>query len=128
MNESSSVAQNRRSRRANVFLLATVEAARGALAVRLRNLSSEGALIQGDELPEKGEEILFRRDDISVTGRVAWVHDGHAGLSFDSKLDPQVVLRNVPPTKPKVQLRYHRPGVTAHRLSREERQFIKLWL
>jgi hypothetical protein len=128
MNESSSVAHNRRSRRANVLLLATVEAARGEFAVRLRNLSADGALIEGDELPEKGEQVLFRRNEIAVNGRVAWVLERHAGLSFDSKLDPEVVLRNIPATKPKVPLRYRRPGVTARTLSLEEQQFIKLWL
>jgi hypothetical protein len=126
--DQSSVAQNRRSRRANVLLAATVEAACGELSVRLRNMSSDGALIEADELPEKGEQILFRRNDIAVTGRVAWVLDGHAGLSFDSKLDPEVVLRNVPPKKPKIELKFRRPGVTARTLSREEQQFIKLWL
>jgi len=127
MNESSAV-QNRRSRRANVLLAATVEAARGELSVRLRNLSSDGALIEADELPRKGEQILFRRNDIAVTGRVAWVLEHHAGLSFDTKLDPEVVLRNVPAKKPKVELKFRRPGVTASQLSPEEQQFIKLWL
>lgn len=127
MNEIS-VPQNRRSRRANVLLAATVEAARGELPVRLRNLSSDGALIEADELPLKGEPVLFRRNDIAVRGRVAWVLDRHAGLSFDNKLDPDVVLRNVPAKKPKVELKFRRPGVTACELSPEEQQFIKLWL
>lgn len=96
--------------------------------MRLRNLSADGALIEAEELPEKGEQILFRRNDISVSGRVAWVLDRHAGLSFDRKLDPEVVLRNVPAKKPKVELKFRRPGVTAHHLSPEEQQFIKLWL
>jgi hypothetical protein len=126
--DESSAAQNRRSRRANVLLAATIEAARGELSVRLRNLSSDGALIEADELPEKGEQILFRRNDIAVAGRVAWVLDGHAGLSFDSKLDPEVVLRNVPAKKTRIELKFRRPGVTARTLSREEQQFIKLWL
>lgn len=122
------VAQNRRSRRSNVLLAATVEAARGELPVRLRNLSADGALIEADELPGKGEQILFRRNDIAVAGRIAWVLDRHAGLSFDKKLDPDVVLRNVPAKKPKVELRFRRPGVTASQLSAEEQRFIKLWL
>jgi hypothetical protein len=127
MNESS-VAQNRRSRRANVLLAATIEAARGELSVRLRNLSSDGALIEADELPEKGEQVLFRRNEISAKGRVAWVLDRHAGLAFDKKLDPEVVLRNVPAKKPKMELKFRRPGVTANELTPEEKQFIKLWL
>ena len=98
------------------------------VAVRLRNLSSNGALIQGDELPLKGEEILFRRNDLSVRGRVAWVHDGHAGLSFDDKLDPEVVLRNVPAKKHKVILKFRRPGVTVSDLTPQEQLYIKQWL
>jgi hypothetical protein len=127
MNESS-VAQNRRSRRSNVLLAATIEAGRVKLPVRLRNMSSDGALVEADDLPAKGEQVLFRRNDIAVTARVAWVLDGHAGLSFDTKLDPDVVLRNVPAKKPKVELKFRRPGVTASQLSPEEQQFVKLWL
>jgi hypothetical protein len=126
--DESSLSQNRRSRRSNVLLAATVETSRGDVRVRLRNLSSDGALIEGDELPPKGEEILFRRNDISVPGRIAWIHDGHAGISFDRQLDPDVVLRNVPAAKPKVQLKFRRPGVTATELSPQEMLYIKRWL
>lgn len=126
--DESSVSQNRRSRRANVLLAATVESTRGELPVRLRNLSADGALIEAEELPRKGESVLFRRNDIAVAGRVAWVLDRHAGLAFDEKLDPDVVLRNVPSRKPKIELKFRRPGVTARELSAEEKQFIKLWL
>lgn len=126
--DQSSVSQNRRSRRANVLLAATVESAGGELPVRLRNMSAEGALIEADALPAKGEQIVFRRNDIAVAGRVAWVLDRHAGISFDEKLDPEVVLRNVPAKKPKIEFKFRRPGVTARKLSAEEKQFIKLWL
>lgn len=126
--DQSSVSQNRRSRRANVLLAASVESTRGELPVRLRNLSADGALIEADSLPRKGEAVLFRRNDIAVAATVAWVLDRHAGLAFDAKLDPDVVLRNVPSRKPKVELKFRRPGVTASELSAEEKQFIKLWL
>jgi len=126
--DESSGPQNRRSRRSNVLLAATVETSRGKMPVRLRNLSSDGALIQADQLPGKGEDILFRRNDIAVPGRVAWVHDGHAGLSFDQQLDPEVVLRNVPASKPKVQLKFRRPGLTTTDLTAEEKLYIRRWL
>lgn len=126
--DQSNVPQNRRSRRANVLLAATVKAGDREHAVRLRNLSADGALIEADELPEKGEQVLFRRNEISAKGRVAWVLDRHAGLAFDKKLDPEVVLRNVPAKKPKMELKFRRPGVTANELTPEEKQFIKLWL
>lgn len=125
--DQSSVTQNRRSRRSNVLLAATVETSRGEHAVRLRNLSEDGALIEAEQLPAKGEEILFRRNDIAVRGRVAWVHDRHAGLSFEHKLEPDVVLRNVPERKQKVDFKFRRPGFRGE-LSREEQQLIKLWL
>ena len=51
--DESSVNHNRRSRRSPVLLAATIELGATAHDVKLRNLSSDGALIEGAEsLPE----------------------------------------------------------------------------
>ena len=122
------VSQNRRSQRSNVLLSAIVECAEGDLSVRLRNLSANGALIEARTLPREGEEILFRRNDIKVPGRVAWVLGDQAGVAFDETLDPELVLRNVPATKPKAKAVFRRPGVNGTSLTRDEQQFIERWL
>ena len=62
----------RRSRRANVLFAASIEVQGASTPVKLRNLSTEGALIEGDSLPVEGSEVIFRRNELSVGGCVAW--------------------------------------------------------
>ena len=52
--DESNISQNRRSRRSPVFLAASLEVAGVAQTVKLRNLSEEGALMEGERLPLEG--------------------------------------------------------------------------
>ena len=122
------VAQNRRHRRSNVMLKATLETPGASLAVMLRNLSQDGALVQGEELPEQGSRVLFHRDGLSVPSRVAWSHCGHAGLAFDFPLYPKELLRHIPERqyRPAAQIK-RRPGLACKPLTAGERTLIESW-
>jgi len=123
-----SVTQNRRSSRSNVLLQATLEVPGASLIVVLRNLSEEGALIQGESLPAEGTRVLFRRDGLSVPSRIAWSHAGHAGVEFDFPLFPRELLRHVPTKQPKAPLPIkRRPGIAAQPLTPAERALIERW-
>jgi len=116
--------QNRRSRRSNVLLKATLEIPGASLAVVLRNLSQDGALVQGDCLPEPGTRVLFHRQGLSVPSRIAWSESGHAGLQFEYPLYPREVLRHIPSmdSKPKAQAAMkRRPGLAPQPLTVAER-------
>ena len=126
--DESSCTHNRRSRRSNVFLAASIEVSGLALPVKLRNLSSQGALIEGDGLPVEGSEILFRRKDLSVKGRVAWVQDKQAGVAFNSLLAEADVLRNIPKPRPRVTPDFLRPGLTCRKLTRDEQRLVDSWV
>ena len=122
------VIQNRRHRRSNVMLKATLETSGGSLPVMLRNLSQEGALIRGEDLPEEGSRVLFHRDGLSVPSRVAWSHCGHAGLAFDFPLFPKELLRYVPEPQPRPELPIkRRPGLACKPLTAAERAMIERW-
>ena len=90
MDESSS-AQNRRSRRSNVLMAATVEYDGALVKTRMRNLSKEGALVEGEGLPPIGQEVKFRKGDLNLSGNVAWRAGNRAGIAFDQPLDPESV-------------------------------------
>jgi hypothetical protein len=126
MDESSNT-QNRRSRRSNVLLAASVEISGAVIPVKLRNLSASGALIEGDNLPLEGSEVVFRRNDLIVKSRIAWVGRKHAGLAFYSPLQQEEVLRNIPKPKPRVATDFRRPGLYCRELSKEERRMGELW-
>lgn len=126
--DESAQTQNRRHRRSNVMLKATLETPGASLPVMLRNLSQEGALIKGEELPEEGSRVLFHRDGLSVPSRVAWSHCGHAGVAFDFPLFPKEMLRHVPERQPKAPLPIaRRPGLSCKPLTAAERALIERW-
>lgn len=126
--DESSITQNRRSRRSNVLLAASIEVSGAALPVKLRNLSSQGALIEGEGLPVEGSEILFRRNELSVKGRIAWVHDKQAGVAFTTALLPEEVLRNIPKPRPRVVPDFRRPGLACRKLKPEEQRLVDSWV
>ncbi|MFL6735230.1 MAG: PilZ domain-containing protein [Sphingomicrobium sp.] len=117
----------RRSRRANVLLAATIEVAGASVSVKLRNLSEQGALIQAERSFVEGSEVLFRRNDLAVPGRIAWVDGQYAGVAFGSALQPQEVLRNIPQPKARVQPDYRRPALNPRALTQQEQRLLDNW-
>lgn len=127
MDESSNV-QNRRGRRSNVLMAASIELSGRSLPVKLRNLSSDGALIEGDCLPIEGAEVLFRRQELAMPARIVWNRGGRAGLEFRTQLAPETVLRHVPTPQPRVRVQeFRRPGLSP-RLSAGERKLGEQWI
>jgi hypothetical protein len=127
MNEAS-LSQNRRSRRSNVLMAACLETASGSAKVTLRNLSADGALVEGDFIPEPGEILIFRKNELAVSGRVAWASDRRAGIAFDAKLKPETVLRHIPAPKHRFEPSFKRPGLTTAALSPEERRWCETFI
>jgi hypothetical protein len=126
--DQSQSSQNRRHRRSNVMLKATLETPGASVPVMLRNLSQEGALVKAEGLPEEGSRVLFHRDGLSVPSRIAWSHCGHAGIAFDFPLYPKEMLRHVPERQPKPALPIkRRPGLACKPLTPAERALIERW-
>ena len=120
--------QNRRSRRSQVLLVAKLEHGGTSQAVKLRNLSAEGALVESEKLPIEGTSVHFVRNELNAQGRVVWVNGRYAGIAFDSKLEPSEVLRHVPAPRPKIQPRYWRPGFTAREMTSEQQRLAESWI
>lgn len=126
--DESSMMKDRRSRRSPVLLAATVEVAGRDVPVKLRNLSEEGALIEGERLPLEGSATFFERNDLRLRSRVVWVHGKYAGVSFDQRLKTEQVLRNVPKPKPKAEADFRRPGLACRPLTDYERRMLERWM
>ena len=127
MDESINI-HNRRSRRSHVLMAASIEAAGVAVPVKLRNLSTEGALIESDQLPSVGSEVLFRKNELRLSGQVAWITGNRAGIAFDTMLDPESVLRHVPKPRPRAKLDFRRPRIKSGDLSMGERKVAEDWI
>ena len=120
--------QNRRARRSHFLMAASIEADGVAVEVKLRNLSPEGALVEGDQLPAVGSSVLFRKKELNLAGHIAWVTAGRAGIAFDAKLDPDAVLRHVPRSRPLAKLDFRRPRIKGGDLSPGERKLGQDWI
>jgi hypothetical protein len=127
MDESSN-SQNRRSRRSHVLMAASIEADGASVPVKLRNLSTEGALVEGDQLPSVGSVILFRKKELSLAGHIAWVTGRRAGVAFDTPLDQESVLRHVPSPRTMAKLDFRRPRLKGCDLSPGERKIAEDWI
>jgi|SRR5690348_11301313 hypothetical protein len=127
--DESSMMKNRRSRRSPVLLAATVEVAGKPVSVKLRNLSEEGALVEGEQLPLEGSSTFFGRNDLRLKSRVVWVQSRYAGVAFDERLKPEDVLRNIPTPKRPAQLTdFRRPGLACRPLTDYERKMLERWM
>lgn len=128
--DESSLTQNRRSRRSPVLLTAMIDIGGVEVPVKLRNLSEQGALIEGDPLPPEGAETVFARNDMRLVSRVVWVEGKYAGVAFDQPLKRDEVLRQVPPriARAEAPIEFRRPGFTCRPLSAYERRNLETWL
>ena len=125
--DESGITQNRRTSRSHDLMAASIEADGVTVSVKLRNLSSEGALVEGDQLPAVGSAVMFHKKELNLAGRVAWVTAGRAGIAFDAMLDPDSVMRHVPRTRPQPKPDFRRPRLKAE-LSLGERKIAQDWI
>lgn len=119
--------QNRRSRRSNVLMTASLELSGTSVSVKLRNLSPDGALVEADKLPVEGSEVCFRKAELVLAGRIAWVEGKRAGVAFTEKLSPELVLRHIPTPRARVAPDFRRPGLAPQKLSAGDRLLGEAW-
>ena len=72
-----------RAPRTKLLLAATVEDAIGRSAVRIRDLSEGGALLEGARLPAVGERLTLSRADLAMPATVAWRTGERCGIRFE---------------------------------------------
>lgn len=75
--------------RASLYLAATLYSDGSPAPVRIRNISSTGALVEGIFIPGPGSLVQLVRGGLIVHGLVAWSTEGRCGLKFSGKVDVQ---------------------------------------
>ena len=81
--EAGGTVEDRASPRTNLLLAATAEVNGREVAVRIRNLSETGALLEGGGLPDAGMKLVLKRGELAVSATVAWASGGKRGIRFD---------------------------------------------
>ena len=76
-----------RAPRKNLFLTATLAVGGIGRAVRVRNLSASGALVEGTKLPVTGDATILQRGSLSADCTIVWQVGGRGGLRFISPID-----------------------------------------
>ena len=77
-------AGRRADARSNIFVVAALRSDGIAAPVRVRNMSTKGALIDGPLIPAEGAQVQLSRGSLNVTGEIVWRSDHRAGLRFSS--------------------------------------------
>jgi hypothetical protein len=77
----------RANARSNVFLSATLLASGKSLPVRVRNISSTGALIDGQTFPAEGSIVQLRRGSLTADGQIVWLSEDQCGVRFATEVD-----------------------------------------
>lgn len=73
--------------RTRLFLAATMRFARVSAPIRLRDLSTFGARIEGARLPDAGTTVQIVRGTLGGSGTIVWRDSKGCGVRFDEPLD-----------------------------------------
>jgi hypothetical protein len=76
--------ERRASPRSNMFLAAMLEVGSEQAAVKIRNMSSHGAMIATPLQPPVGTQVLLTRGPLKVQGEVVWCSGERCGLKLAS--------------------------------------------
>jgi len=92
-----SASNHRRAARHPLIWTGSLHLGHWRAPVRVRNISSSGAMIECTESIEVGSEpVLHLADDASVSGTVQWVVGAQIGLKFHSPFDMRILARSKP--------------------------------
>jgi hypothetical protein len=75
--------------RSSIYLAAALYFDSSASSVKVRNLSSTGALVEGMVVPSVGSSVRLVRHRLTVDALVVWSTDGRCGLRFSDSVDVQ---------------------------------------
>lgn len=73
--------------RTRLFLAATIRFDRVSAPIRLRDLSTSGARIEGPRLPAVGVAVQIDRGALNCNGTIVWRDSKGCGVRFDDPLD-----------------------------------------
>jgi PilZ domain-containing protein len=129
-------ADERRSPRSNVVLMAALESGGQCVRTRVANISANGALVAGDSLPREGDVLIFHCNGHFIPSWVAWAKGTHAGIQFDEEIDLAELLRGRDMSRPSPTMMivkdtrkvdFKRPGFKGNQMTDEERQLVVTW-
>lgn len=80
--------------RTNLFVMATLVSDTMSGAVRVRNLSESGALIEANNLPDAGATCRLIRGNLSVPGKVTRRSEKNIGFQFERRVSVESWMKS----------------------------------
>ena len=72
-----------RAPRTNMFVIAELSSASALGKVKIRNMSSGGAMVEGPALPMPSAQCRILRGTLELEGEIVWVAGNRAGIRFN---------------------------------------------
>jgi hypothetical protein len=119
-----------RRERMRVLLAARLSTTFEDRPVRIRDLSSEGAMVEGDAVPSVGTDVILQRGPIEAFATVVWSEGRQCGLEFETTLgeDDFLTLLNPPAaTGPAIEVPTGRPSVGSVPLTADDWAAARAW-
>jgi hypothetical protein len=86
--------KNERAPRQHLILRGQLHWRSGSMPVRLRNISAQGALVDGTQDLDTGEPVVLELPGgTAVEATVRWCQSKHIGVRFDEPFDPAVLAQ-----------------------------------
>lgn len=81
-----------RSPRRKVVFSGTIETMANKVAVAVKNVSCTGAMVEGEDLPPQGRDVILHMEGLELFCSVVWADGDRRGLHFDEELPQAQVL------------------------------------
>lgn len=85
----------RRAIRSRVLMVATLATSTKEITVRMRDVSSYGSRVEGDDLPPRGTAVVLRRGTFEVFGEIVWSGERAVGIQFDEPVAEEELLTSL---------------------------------
>src|SRR5579884_962604 len=63
--------------------------------VTVRDLSKNGVMLTGDDLPPLGHRVVVTLGAAKLFGTIVWSQDGYCGLSLRAPIEPLQIVRDL---------------------------------
>ena len=90
--EDSEKPERPRSPRRRMAFKGVIETSSDKGTVSIRNLSCTGAMVEGENVPRKGRDIILTFKGLELFGKVVWDDGRRCGIHFDEELNSSQVL------------------------------------
>lgn len=89
--------EGRQHDRTHMFVAASLYSNAGTCPVHIRNMSLNGALVEGAILPERDSPVTLRRGSLEIAAKVVWAAGRKAGVAFGAPVQvADWMSRNAP--------------------------------